>query len=351
MALFSIDNVRLAGISACVPKNIVDNKSYPHQSPEDNLKFIASTGIAFRRKADPDVCTSDLCYEAADKLIKELGWKRDEIDVLVFVTQTPDFILPITATILQDRLQLSTECLAFDIPLGCSGYVYGISSIASMLSAGKLRKGLLLVGDTITKKTNQRDKSTEPLFGDAGTASAFEFDSNAKPIEFHLNSDGVGYKTICIPDGGNRNPVNSSSFEEQELEGGLIRRNVDLFLDGMDVFSFGIDKAPATTKHLLQHLSKTVDDIDYFIFHQANRFMNEKIRKKLGVPEEKYLYSLQDYGNTSSATIPLTLLSQVREIASTNKLNLLLCGFGVGLSWGSVYIETNNLVCPKIIEI
>lgn len=351
MAFFSISNIKLSGVSACVPESSKSNLEYSYNTIEENQKLINTTGIAYRRVANKDVCTSDLCYYAAEKLLEELEWDKSKIDVLIFVTQTPDYILPVTATILQDRLKLSYECLAFDIPLGCSGYVYGMSTIASIMSAGKLKKGLLLVGDTITKITNPKDKSTEPLFGDAGSATAFEYIQSEKEISFHLCSDGAGYKTIHIPDGGRRNPMTQTSFSEKLIDDGIVRNNTNLFLDGMDVFSFGINKAPQTVKTLFDNINAQIDGTDYFIFHQANKLMNEKIRKKLSIPEEKYLYSLQKYGNTSSATIPLTMVTQIQTPLQTKNLNLLLCGFGVGLSWGSVYVNTQNIVCPDLIQI
>jgi 3-oxoacyl-[acyl-carrier-protein] synthase-3 len=352
MALLEINGIRISGISACVPKTVFENKDYSHLGDDDLAKFIKTTGIERRRISSKEVCTSDLCYEAADKLINDLGWDRNEIDVLVFVTQTPDYILPATSTILQDRLKLSDECIAYDISLGCSGYIYGMSTITSMMAASGLKKGLLLVGDTITKVTNKKDKSTDPLFGDAGTATAFERSTDAgSSISFHLASDGSGHSAIHINHGGFRNPFGEDSLVEHAIEEGITRRHTELYLDGMDVFSFGIDKAPSSVRKLMANINKEVTDVDYFIFHQANRFMNEKIRKKLAIPEEKHLYSLKDFGNTSSATIPLTIIYNLKERLRTEKLSFIMCGFGVGLSWGTSYLSLDNIICPDLIEI
>ena len=350
MAFLNIPNVKLAGLAACVPATSEDNFS-AGLSTEDAEKLIKSTGIERRRISSPEICTSDLCFHAAEKLIQDLGWDKSEIGALIFVTQTPDYILPATAPILQHRLGLGTDCLSLDISLGCSGYVYGMSTLSSIMSSGLVKKGLLLVGDTISRICSKTDKSTYPLFGDAGTATALVYDNTAKPIVSALFSDGKGYEAIIINDGGYRSEFSAASLEVKEIENGISRNAAHLQLDGMDVFSFGISQAPDSVNKLLQHIGKTSDSIDYFIFHQANKFMNEKIRKKLGLEPEKVPYTLKDFGNTSSATIPLTLVHELGKQLTTQDLKLVLCGFGVGLSWGSIYIETSNIVCSELIEI
>lgn len=350
MANFSINNVALRGVSACVPKNMEENINYRHVSKEEILKFIEATGVKERRVATPNVCTSDLCYEAAKKLIVDLNWDKESIEIIIFVSQTADYILPITAAILQDRLGLPKEIIAFDIPLGCSGYVYGISSISSMMSAAGLKRGLLLVGDTISKFVSNKDKSTAPLFGDAGTATAFEFDTTAAPIFINLGTDGSGYKSIIMPDGGSRNKLTEASFESQIIDVGIERNNCQLALDGMDVFSFGISQAPKTVNALIDHFKIDKDKIDYYLFHQANKKMNKMIAKKLKLSDEKVTYSLEMFGNTSSASIPLTMVSEISQKLGSLHLSILMCGFGVGLSWGSIYLNTSNLTCPAIIE-
>ncbi len=352
MALFSVNNIRIAGISACVPKQNMSN-AIPDEYllMEDLQKIMTTTGIENRRTVDTNTCTSDLCFAAAEKLIDNLEWDKGEIELLIFVSQTPDYILPMTSSILQDRLGLPKSCIAFDTTLGCSGYTYGLSIASSMLAATKGKKGLLLVGDTISKITSSKDRSTNPLFGDAGTATAICFDETAKPISFHLSTDGSGSNAIVVTDGGQRNPASSASFEEKELENGIIRNACQLYLNGMDVFNFGISQAPKSVNELLSFTDKASEDIDFFVFHQANKLMNETIRKKLKLAPEKVPYSLKFFGNTSSATIPLTIVSQLRESVNTQSKSLILCGFGVGLSWGSVLLNLDNIVCPELIEI
>jgi len=351
MAYLNIPNVVVRGISACVPRHIDENINYPMEE-EDRVKLISSIGVERKRIADKDTCTSDLCFKAAEKLIDELNWDKSEIDCLIFVTQTPDFILPATSCILQHRLGLSTECYTQDISLGCSGWVYGFSSIASLLFAGggSLRKALLLVGDTTSKVNSKNDKSTWPLFGDAGTATALEFELGSDGLKFHLASDGDGAEAIIIKDGGYRNIISDASLVSNFFEEGISRTNLDVYLDGMSVFSFAISRAPQSVKKLIEKFEIDKDSVDYFEFHQANLYLNEKVRKKLQLEPEKVPYSLKNFGNTSSATIPLTMVTELRDKLKSKKLSHISCAFGVGLSWGSVYFNTDKIVCPDLIE-
>lgn len=351
MALIQLNNVSLRGISAAIPKQSQEVKGLPFFSDEEACKFIAGTGVERRRLVEEGVTTSDLCYRAAEQLLAEMNWQRDEVDCLIFVSQTPDYILPATSCMLQERLKLREGLVAFDISLGCSGWVYGLFIMSNLLSGGQLKKGLLLVGDTISKTCSTDDKSTYPLFGDAGTATALEFDPQSQGFKFHLAADGSGAKAIIIPDGGYRNQYNVNSIHKTTDAEGISRTPSDLILDGMNVFSFGISKAPESINLLASHFVIDLETVDYFLFHQANKFMNEKIRKKLKIPADKVPYTLKDYGNTSSATIPFTFSKELGEIARAGKLCYIACGFGVGLSWGSVWFSTDCLICPAIIEV
>lgn len=350
MAFLSVPNVRLAGVAACVPQTILENAHYKGFIDEEADKFIASTGVERKRIASPKTTTSDLCLKAAEHLIRDLGWRKEEIDCLIFVTQTPDYILPATSCILQQKLGLKEEVFTLDISLGCSGWIYGLQVISSILSQGQLKTGLLLVGDTILKSCSTEDKSTYPLFGDAGTASAIEYEYNAEGFKFHTATDGTDFKTIIIPDGGFRNEVRSSSFEMKDVEAGIRRNNMQIVLDGMDVFSFGISKAPESIKLLSEKYGINLEAIDYFVFHQANMYMNEKIRRKLKIPNEKVPYSLKNFGNTSSATIPLTMVTEIGGNLRENNKDIVACGFGVGLSWGTVYFKADKIIISDLIE-
>jgi 3-oxoacyl-[acyl-carrier-protein] synthase-3 len=354
MAFLKVENVKISGISACVPKLIEENDSYPYFNGDSLQNFISTTGIERRRKAGIDICTSDLCVSAAEALISGLCWSKGDISILVFVTQTPDYILPATSPIIQQKLGLVNGCYTLDISQGCSGWVYGMGVVSALLtniSYPPRAKALLLVGDTISKMASYDDKSTYPLFGDAGTAVALEYQPNTEPMFFNMNSDGSGYATIMINDGGCRNPFSTASLDKIERGEGIISNNLQLMLDGMDVFSFGIREAPKSVYELIETLGLDKDKIDYFTFHQANLFMNEQIRKKVKLPAEKVLYSLKDFGNTSSASIPLTMVTKLHKDMSEKKLQHIACGFGVGLSWGSMYFTTDHIVCPPLIEI
>ena len=349
MAFLDIKNIAIKGISACVP--IKEDKISEIYKWDGASNFIDSTGIASRRRSEGSVTSADLCTAAAEKLIEEMGWDKDDIEAVVFVTQTPDYILPATSCVLQQKLGLSKECYTLDISLGCSGWVYALSVIAALLQNGTIRKGLLLAGDTVTKLCSPEDKSTYPLFGDAGTATAIEYDEISCGIKFIFNTDGMGYETIICRDGGYRQPVNKESLEMKDFGNGIVRRRVDLELDGMDVFSFGITKAPKSVKQLCEHFSIDKDSVDLFTFHQANKMMNEMIRKKLKIEEVKVPYCMDEFGNSSCASIPLALVSRERESLINKKLKHIACGFGVGLSWGSAYFETDKIVVPELIEI
>ena len=318
MAFLNVNNVLIKGIAACVPvaKDCISD-IYKWGGVEN---FIESTGIATRRHAGDSVSASDLSLVAAEKLISDLGWDKSEIKALVFVTQTPDYILPATSCVLQKKLGLSKECYTLDISLGCSGWVYAMSVITSLMQNGTIKKGLLLAGDTVTKICSPEDKSTFPLFGDAGTATALEFAENGIGFKYLMNTDGNGYETIIIRDGGYRSPVNAGSLAEAKIDDTISRRGIDLELNGMDVFSFGITKAPKSVKQLCEHYSIEKDKVDIFSFHQANKMMNEMIRKKLKLSVEQVPYCMDEFGNTSCASIPLVLVTRERVRLQNEKL-------------------------------
>lgn len=346
-----IENIKISGLSLCLPKNVEENFGHPIFGKEQGGMFIKTTGVERRHIADENTCASDLCYAATEKLIAELNWNKEEIECLVFVSQTGDYKMPATACILQEKLGLSKSCLCFDINMGCSGYVYGLNVISSLMKCGNTKKGLLLCGETASRFCSDKDKTTYPLFGDSGTSTALEYSENTTPIYFDLNTDGKGANSIWIPDGGYRNPFNSESLKYYVKGEGIELNNTQMILEGMDVFSFSITQPPKAINSIIEDAGKSIDEVDYFILHQANKFMNEKIIKKVKIPSEKAPLCLQDIGNTSGSSIPTTMVYRIRDQLKTKHNKLVLCGFGVGLSWGSIYLETDNLVIPEIIEI
>lgn len=344
MAYLHYSNVRIAGIAAGVPKTVKSNLTDEENISKDYTpeEFVKTTGVVERHLSDT-LCTSDLCFAAAEKLIAELQWDKSEIGALVFVSQTADYILPATSCILQERLGLSIECYATDCALGCSGWVYGLSQVMGLLYTGEIKKALLLCGDA-----KKRAKAPfDPLFGHAGTATALEYLEGAKDIHFHFGTDGSGYDAIITPDGGSRNQVSPKSFEYEEIEGKMYHRMMTR-MNGMDVFSFAISTAPKSVKRLAEHFAFDYQEADYFVFHQANMKINNMIIKKLKLDDAKVPSCMSHYGNTSSASIPLTIVTQLQGKLQ-NPTKFVCCGFGVGLSWGTVAFETENIVVPKVV--
>lgn len=342
---FNFKNLKISGIAAGVPKNIVKSEDLNLSADYDAAAFIETTGIRERRYSN-DFTTSDLCYAAAERLIADLGWEKSDIDILVFVSQNADYILPATACILQDRLGLKKECYAEDIALGCSGWVYGLSTIAGLMSGGDAKKALLLAGDAKRRAEYELDT----LMGFSGTATAIEYEEGAEGFKFHIGTDGSGYQSIIIPDGGARNMTTERSFVKEEVNGSMINRLTPR-MDGMDVFSFAITVPPKSIKKLAEKYGFDYHEADYFVFHQGNVIMLDKIIKKLKVDPEKMPLSLPYFGNTSSASIPITIATQLKGKIEHKHTKFIGCGFGVGLSWGTVAFETENIVISDLVEL
>ena len=350
MALFSLHNVCIRGMSASAPRYREDNEESPLIPPRQRDAFIQTTGIRYRRIAPMGVTASDLCYSAAIALLDHMGWHPGDIDILIFVTQTPDYVIPNSASVLQQRLGLSDRCIAFDVNLGCSGYVYGLSILGSLLQNIPGGKGLLLVGDCSSSLISKKDKSTYPLFSDAGSATAIE-NKEGEPWHFNLQTDGAGHSDIIVPGGGMRNPFSAGSLTDREYSPGEIRNDLQMKLDGVNIFNFALREVAPNIESLLAKFDLARPKIDYYVLHQANKLILECVRKKMKEDIDKFPYSLYEFGNTSSASIPITIIAQLREKISGRKSNMLLSGFGVGLSWGSVYLSLDDIVIPPLIEI
>jgi 3-oxoacyl-[acyl-carrier-protein] synthase-3 len=348
MSLFSISNIKIDAISACVPKHVNKIDEYALFNDYEKKYFIQNTGIVERRFASNDCCTSDLCFTSANSILEKLKIDKNEIDILIFVSQSPDYFLPATSVLLQKRLGLGNHVMAFDVNLGCSGYVYGLSIISNLLSNTGLRKGLLLCGDKSSSSLDYHDKSTYPLFGDAGSATLISFQDKSSPIYFNLQTDGSGEEAIIIREGATRNPGSNSNNIDVKTCSSKGAKYLEL--NGVDVFNFSLREVKPNIENLLNYAKMTIDDIDFLIMHQANLFMNESVRKKLKFPQEKVPYSISKYGNTSSASIPLTIVSELNNQLIHNK-QLLLSGFGVGFSWGSCIFNAKDIQLIELLEI
>lgn len=349
MATIRFQNVGMTAISACVPKKIFSNSDLGYMIPEESLeKLISSIGIKEKRFAEIDVCSSDLCYKAAKKLMEDNNIDPVSIDMLLFVSLTPDYITPPTSSVLQHRLGLPNTCAGFDISLACSGFVYALSTAFAYASMPGIDRVLVLVGETMSKLANPRDKINFPLYGDAGTACLVE-KGNFKESVFVLTVDGEGENIVKIPHGGFRNLLTAESLIDKEREDGNYRRDVDITMDGLDTFNHAVSAIPKQVRLLMKEANITADDVDYLVSHQANKFMVDFILKRLKFDPKKAPFCLAKYGNTSCASIPLTIVSELEgKLDGENRI--LLSAIGAGWSFGTAYMTTKDVKVSPIIE-
>jgi 3-oxoacyl-[acyl-carrier-protein] synthase-3 len=333
-----VQHTKIEAIYACVPEQEVLTTEYSLFASEEARLFTKNTGIHARRVAPDNITCSDLCFNAAAQLLTDIDI-AGEIDLLVFVSQSPDYFLPATSIILQDRLGLRSDCMAFDISLGCSGYVYGLQVVGQFIQSGAVRNALLLVGDKSTISTAYQDKSTFPLFGDAGTATLLSFSADSSPWFINSGSDGSGKNSIIIEGGHSRNPCGTYTEELLDFNGNKHSKS-HLHLEGLDVFNFALSRVPYSIDQALSEANKSMDDVDYVVFHQANGLITKSLSRKLNIPLTKCLTSIEQFGNTSSASIPLTLVCHGNDLSVHKDVSLILSGFGVGFSWASMFLTT-----------
>ena len=353
MAFLNINNVEIKGVACAVPKQIKVAKEQPFFTDIEAENFTSVTGVVSSHFAPVDMTLSDLCLAAAEKLFEASKWDRQSIDLIMFVSTSRDFyICPNTSNILQDKLGLRTDCMAFDMPFACSGYVYGLSVASSMMQSGQLKRALLLVGEMTSKNQSSLDKTVWALHGDAGSATLLEYNPESKhPMQFNLNGDGSGWEAIICREVGVRYMTTEESLKLKKIDEGIERNGMQCSMDGMSVFSFAISKPGKCIKDLCEHFEIDLPNIDYLLIHQANKMIDEKIRKKLKLSEEKVPYSMPYYGNTSSCTIPITMTSQIREAVCEKENEVVMCGFGSGLSWGAAHIYLDRIFCLPVIEV
>ena len=331
-----LSGLQIVGISTTVENNIITQnqlikrqKNYLEKKKIKNSSNII--GVKKNFFTSTKTTTVDLCIDSTKRLIKNLKWKSKDIDLLIFVTQTPDFLMPSCSSIAHDKLNLKKNCVSFDINLGCSGYVYGLWNMYKIMQNGSYKKGLLLVGDTISKTVNSKDYINKLLFGDAGTSTAIVKKSSKKSY-FILGSDGRGSSDLIIDNSGFRAKKFKPEFK----------------MNGKNVFHFAINNVPTMINILLKKSCNKVKDISYFIYHQANKYMIESISRELGIKKKQVLFSISDYGNTSSASIPLTLCKNRHKISFSKKTCIL--GFGAGFSYAGAVIDLKNSKILNIVK-
>jgi 3-oxoacyl-[acyl-carrier-protein] synthase III len=350
MATLVFENVGIHSLAAAVPKRIINNYEYTDYFPAEEVRQVVDkTGVYQRRFADPDTCSSDLCFAAAERLIADNNIQRNEIDLLVFVSQTPDYRMPATSVLLQNRLGLEHNTIAFDITLGCSGFIYGLSVVYSIMERSGLRKALLLDGETRSRIYSPKDRKTAFLFGDGGVAALIERNQCYDKSYFSLNSDGSKGDLIKMKAGGYRFPSSLETMRERVVdEYGNIRSDEHGYMDGGDVFNFVIKEVPVDIKKVITLYGGSLADIDYFVFHQANKFINTYLGNKLKLEPGKVPSTIGKFGNTSSVSIPLTIVSELQ--GKIDNRRILLSGFGVGMTWASCIINTGQCQISDIVE-
>ena len=348
MALWEIRNVAVRGVTCTVPDHAVKTADFDIFTKEEAEVFDNTVGIRNRYIGPDDVCASDLCFDAAERLLAALGWERESIDVLVFGSVTGDFRTPPTSGILQHRLGLLTSTFVLDVPMGCCGSMYAINVAGNLLRAGNVRRALLLVGDTGLRMGSMKDKSRVPLFGDCGTAMALEYDPTAEDIIIEFNTLGSGYEALITPHGGFRHPITPESFVEEDFGNGIVRAPKDTLINGMDVFSFAISRPPISIKQMMERYGLTTDNVDYFLIHQANKLIVDRIVKKLKLPLDKVPYDLQEFGNLGGASVPMLMTYNLADELQKRPLTLLCSSFGLGLTWGTMVLRTNGVKALEV---
>lgn len=352
MAYIQFEGVGITAMAAAVPKRVIKNREYTDVfSAEEANEIVDKTGIEERRFADAETCSSDLCYAAAEKLIADNNINKEEIDLLVFISQTPDYRMPATSCTLQHRLGLPNSTIAFDITLGCSAFMYGLSVVYGMMERSGLRKALLLDGETRSKVYSPRDRRSAFLFGDGGVAALIERDPKFGKSTFSMNSDGSRADLIMIPAGGYRKMSSAETVVEKVIdEYGNMRSEEQGYMRGGDVFNFVIREIPRDIKNTLAYAGKEKDDFDYIVFHQANNFINSYIMKKMKLDSEKIPSTIAKFGNTSSVSVPLTIVSELRGMLDGKK-ELLLSAFGVGMTWATGIVPFADCKISEVVEV
>lgn len=344
--------VAIRGVVCAVPGEPVPVRDIGSHFPAAEVEQISRTvGLGTVHRVKPGQTAGDLAVQAAERLMEKLGWDRTSVDGIIMVTQTPDHLCPATACIAQARLGLSSTCLAFDVNQGCSGYVYGLYMASQFVQSGGCRRFLMLAGDTSSIGISSEDRSVALLFGDAGTATALELDESAPPISFVLGTDGTGACNLIAPAGGWRRRPTPEALERVEAEDGNRRAPFELYMDGLAVFNFTLQRVPPLVKQILELQGWPREDVQAYAFHQANGFILNLMTKKLKVRADQVPINIGRYGNTSMSSIPLLLADDLRELVTAElPAKVVLAGFGIGYSWAAAALEM-KLQAAEVIRV
>lgn len=347
-------NKKISGILSIVPKNKVkfideiDNYGF---SREKSLNLQKVIGFNERRIVAGNECTSDLCLFGIEYLIANGMLKKDEIGALVFITQTPDYFMPPTSCVLHGKLGLHQDVACLDINQGCAGYLYGLLQAFLLLQISEIKKVVVLTGDTLSRKTYFRDRNAYPLVGDAASISIVENSKDNSEIYLNIKTDGSRNDWLIIPAGAFRMPSDEKTREIRVFPDGNQRSDEHFHMNGPGIFSFTMTDVPEGIKELFEFSSQDMNKIDYYMFHQPNRFILEKLAQKLGIPKSKMPNNIVEiYGNSSSATIPLTICHNLRTFLLEKRYKICISGFGVGLTWGALIMNLGPLKFCEIIE-
>ncbi len=347
MVKTALNKTKIRGIVSVVPKrelSLLDNPHLYNGNEKKIKRVIESSGFLKRRVTNIKTTTSDLCEYAAKKLLSKLSIEKETIDGLLFVSYTPDYIMPATSYVLHKKLGLSENCIVADIPQACSGYVFGLYQAAMMINSG-CKRVLLLVGDTFSKFSDMFNDNTAPVFGDAGSATLIDYDDNAGPMYFNIKSDGQHYDALISNNGGFRNIISKDDF----YANGDYKYSAKM--NGAEIFTFAMEKISPSIEEILEFANVKKDEINHYVLHQANKFILQNIAMQLEIqPNLIPAETLSKYGNQCGASIPCTISDQLEYEVSNNNNKILLSGFGVGLSWISAIVDINQIYCSKILE-
>lgn len=351
MALLKFNQKGIRTISSVVPKKIIKTRDLADQWGKDHIeKFVNATGIEERRFVNDNQCSSDLCIKAAENIFEQTDIKKEDIDMLIFVTQTPDYKVPGTAISIQEKLGLSKSTITYDLCLACSGFIQGVLMGFTFMNSPEINHVMVMVGDTLSKVTSPQDNGTGLLLGDCGTATVLGKSDKYGESFFSIRTDGANFKSVFIPAGGMKMPSSPETMKYEKFDDGSVRSKEQLIMVGDDVFSFAISELPKDVKRLLEFSGKTLDDVDYCAFHQSNDFMMNYIAKKVKVDKAKILHSIEKFGNTAGTSIPLCLTAN-RDILIGGNKRILMNAIGAGFVYGTVYLNLTDCNILKLGEI